>query len=97
MLFLLSDASQSDGTYNEPILITGCWNNTLLAELPLYLPDGTSYYYYVALQGGEITGFMEKHDGGILTFYNETGQLIGTTDCYQNRIAPLSIQFPRAD
>lgn len=91
------DATQSDGSYEEPIVISGCWKNTLLADFPLFLPDGTCYYYFVALQDGEVAGIMERQENGVLTFYDGNGQVIGANDCYQDKIAPLSIQFPRDD
>lgn len=90
-------ADQSIDSNDEPIVISGCWEDTLMVEFPVTAPDGTYNYFYVAVQNDSIVGAMAKHDGGLLTFYNADMQEIGTDDSFLNIIAPLSIQFPRTD
>ena len=90
-------APQPEGGYGEPIVISGCWKGTLVASFPLSLPDGSYYHCFVALQDGTPIAIMERQANGILTFYDGTGQMLGTTDRYQDQIAPLSVQFPRDD
>ena len=89
-------ATQFDGTYHDPIVISGCWCGTLLVEFPLNEPDGDKYYFYVALRDGEAVGLIERQNE-IFTFYNGNGQVLGTDDSYQGSLAPLSMQFPRDD
>ena len=91
------NATQPEGGYGEPIVISGCWKGTLVVEFPVLLPDGGYYYDVVALQDGEPVAILERQENGILTFYDGAGQMLGTTDRYQNKIAPCSIQFPRDD
>lgn len=91
------DAPQPDGGYGEPIVISGCWKGNLVAEFPVPLPDGGYYYYVVALRDGEPVAILERQENDILTCYDGVGQRLGTTDRYQNKIAPCSIQFPRDD
>ena len=90
-------ATQTEDGYEEPIMLSGCWKGTLVAEFPLSLPDGGYYYCFVALRDGEPVAMMTRQANGILTFYDGTGQMLGTTDRYQDQIAPLSLQFPRDD
>lgn len=90
-------AAQTESGYEVPIVISGCWNGTLMVEFPLYLPDGSYYYCFVALRDGEPVAMMERQEDGVLTFYDGTGQMLGTTDRYRDKIAPCSIQFPRDD
>lgn len=78
-------------------MISGCWKGNLVAEFPVPLPDGRYYYYVVALRDGEPVAILERQENDILTCYDGVGQRLGTTDRYQNKIAPCSIQFPRDD
>lgn len=94
---LYPDATQSSDNFNEPLVISGCWENTLMIEFPITAADGTYNYFYVAVQNDSILGAMAKHDGGVLTFYNANMQQIETDNRYQDLVAPLSIQFPRTD
>lgn len=91
------DATQTEDGFEEPIMLSGCWKGTLVAEFPLSLPDGGYYYYFIALRDGKPVAMMTRQANGVLTFYDGTGQMLGTTDRYQDQIAPLSIQFPRDD
>ena len=90
-------ATQTEGGYEEPVMISGCWKGTLVASFPLSLPDGSYYHCFVALQDGTPIAIMERQANGILTLYDGEGKMLGTTDRYQDKIAALSVQFPRDD
>ncbi len=90
-------ATQTEGGREESIVISGCWNGILVVSFPLSLPDGSYYHCFVALQDGTPIGIMERQANGILSFYDGDGKLQGTTDRYQDKIAPLGVQFPRDD
>ena len=72
----------------------GCWDGILVAAYPQYLPDETFHYYYVALQDGELLGFIDKHFGEF-TFYDSDLQVIGTNDEYAETIISLGLYFAK--
>lgn len=90
-------ATQTEDGYEEPVMISGCWKGILVASFPLSLPDGGYYHCFVALRDGEPVAIMERQANGILTLYDGDGKLLGTTDRFQDKIAALSVQFPRDD
>ena len=82
-----------DGTL-ETVRLVGCWDGILVAAYPQYLPDETFHYYYVAIQDGELLGFIDKHFGEF-TFYDSDLQVIGTNDEYAETIISLGIYFAK--
>ncbi|MGN1306501.1 MAG: hypothetical protein ACI4V3_02395 [Faecousia sp.] len=78
-----------EGTYICPedgwkdgIMIYGVWNNTIVADMVLYLPDGTSRIFNIALRGNELLGVMESYFAAErrFVFYNADLQVINTDD-----------------
>ena len=84
---------EMDGTL-ETVRLVGCWDGILVAAYPQYLPDETFHYYYVALQDGELLGFIDKHFGEF-TFYDSDLQVIGTNNEYAETIISLGLYFAK--